>query len=191
MIREEDIKKLFEKQLARIEDPKLRDGTVKAWVMGCERGGWNTLEQLAGMPFTLLTECHGVSFVEHTIAVTEGAIALAEAQRNNYRKMPYVVNMDHLIAGGILHDVGKLVEIEQDGSGGYRKSRHGKCMRHPISGTVIAAEAGLPQEVLNIVACHAKEGEGRPQVLETVLVHLADFATFDPLVMKNKGTLID
>jgi hypothetical protein len=64
-------------------------------------------------------------------------------------------------------------------------------MRHPISGTVIAAMAGLPDEILNIIACHAKEGEGRPQVLETVLIHLADFATFDPLVMKEKGSLIE
>jgi hypothetical protein len=64
-------------------------------------------------------------------------------------------------------------------------------MRHPISGAVLGALAGLPDEVLNVIACHAKEGEGRPQVIETVLVHLADFATFDPLVMKNKGSLIE
>jgi hypothetical protein len=48
----------------------------------------------------------------------------------------------------------------------------------------------LPQEVINCIACHAKEGEGRPQTLETVLIHQADYATFDPLVMLQKGTLI-
>lgn len=191
MITAKDIQKLFEAHLAKIEDTKLREGVVKAWVLGCERGGYLTLDQLHAMPFTLLTDCHGISFVEHTIAVTDGAIALAEAQRNNYKRMPYEVSMDRVIAGALLHDVGKLVEIEQDGSGGYRKSRNGKCMRHPISGTVLAAEVGLPEEILNMIACHAKEGEGRPQVVETVLVHLADFATFDPLVMKNKGTLIE
>jgi putative nucleotidyltransferase with HDIG domain len=191
MIRAEDIQKLFEKQLTRIRDPKLRDGVVKAWVIGCERGGYENLDQLAAMPFTLLTDCRGVSFVEHTIAVTEGAIGMAEAQQKNYRAMPYAIDMDRLIAGALLHDVGKLVEIQKDGLGGFAKSRHGKCMRHPISGTVIAAEAGLPDEVLNVIACHAKEGEGRPQVVETVIVHLADFATFDPLVMKAKGTLIE
>ncbi len=41
-----------------------------------------------------------------------------------------------------------------------------------------------------MVACHAKEGEGRPQMVETVLIHQADYATFDPLVMLEKKTLI-
>jgi putative nucleotidyltransferase with HDIG domain len=191
MIRAEDVEKLFAKQLARIKNPELRAGVIKAWVLGCERGGYGSIDELRRMPFTLLTDCHGVSFVEHTLAVTDGAIALAEAQTSNYAKAPYAIDMDRLVAGGLLHDVGKLVEIQQDGKGGHAKSRSGKCMRHPISGTVLGALAGLPEEVLNVIACHAKEGEGRPQVVETVLVHLADFATFDPLVMKNKGSLIE
>jgi putative nucleotidyltransferase with HDIG domain len=191
MIRDTDIEKLFERHLARIKSPQLRAGVVKAWVMGCERGGYETLDDLCKMPFTLLTDCHGVSFVEHTLAVTDGAIALAEAQMNNYARLPYAIDMDRLVAGALLHDVGKLVEIQRVGQGSFAKSRSGKCMRHPISGTVLGALAGLPDEVLNVIACHAKEGEGRPQVIETVLVHLADFATFDPLVMKNKGSLIE
>ena len=60
-----------------------------------------------------------------------------------------------------------------------------------ISGTVLAAKAGLDDKTLNTIACHAKEGDGRPQVVETVLIHQADFATFNPLVMKNDGKLIE
>jgi putative nucleotidyltransferase with HDIG domain len=191
MIRDDDIRSLFALQLQRIRNPELRNAVVKAWVLGCERGGYSDLAQLKQMPFTLLTDCCGVSFVEHTIAVTEGAIALAEAQTRTYASMPYNIDIDRLVAGALLHDVGKLVEIQQTTDGKHAKSHTGKCMRHPISGTVLGALAGLPDEVLNVIACHAKEGEGRPQVVETVLVHLADFATFDPLVMKNKGTLIE
>ena len=65
------------------------------------------------------------------------------------------------------------------------------CARHPISGTAIAYELGFDNELLNTIACHAKEGDGRPQVVETVLIHQADFATFNPLVMKENGTLIE
>ena len=190
MITATDIQELFGKLLARIQDDSLREGVVKAWVLACEKGGYTCVEHLRAMPFTLLTDTHGVNFVEHTLAVTEGALALAEAQRTHYRNLPYTIRTDYLIAGGLLHDVGKLLEIERDAQGNYVKSHAGKCMRHPISGTVVAAMAGLPNEVLNIIACHAKEGEGRPQVIETVLVHLADFATFDPLVLKNKGLMI-
>ena len=190
MITKREIEGLFGAQLAKIRDGGLREGVVRVWVEGCRKGGWNEITQLQAMPFTLLTPARGVSFIEHTIAVTEGALALAEAQRAAYRALPYAIDTDRLVAGGLLHDVGKLVEIEPDGAGGFRKSRSGKCARHPISGAILVGAAGLPDEVVNMVACHAKEGEGRPQVIETVFVHQADFATFDPLVMLEKGTLI-
>jgi hypothetical protein len=48
----------------------------------------------------------------------------------------------------------------------------------------------MPEDVVNTIACHAKEGEGAAKVVETVLIHQADFATFDPLVMLEKGQLI-
>ncbi len=190
MITKEDIEKLFSSQLAQIQNQELREKTVEAWVLGCTEGGWDSVEELQSMPFTLLTDTHGVNFIEHCIAVTDGALALAKCQLDVYKEIPYDINIDRLIAGGILHDVGKLVEIEKDGEGGFRKSRSGMCARHPISGAIIAAKVGLDQETVNTVACHAKEGDGRPQVIETILIHQADFATFNPLVLLNKSQLI-
>lgn len=191
MIGEKDVETLFGRQLAQIHDAELRAKVVKTFVLACARGGWGSLEDLKKMPFTLLTETRGVNFIEHTIAVTEGAAALGRAQAEAYAKLPYAIDFDRLYAGGLLHDVGKLLEIEPDGRGGYGKSLAGKYARHPVSGAILAAESGLPGDVLNIIVCHAKEGEGRPQVVEAVLVHQADFATFDPLVMKQKGLLIE
>ena len=191
MITAADITKLFDSILGRIQDAGIREKTVQAWVVACERGGWKSVADLEKVPFTLLTNCRGVNFIEHTIAVTEGAYGLAKAQEAVYREMPYAIDYDRLLAGGLLHDVGKLLEFEPDGAGGYRKSRNGMCARHPISGTYIAHEVGLPNEILNTIACHAKEGDGRPQCVETVLIHQADFGTFNPLVMMEKGTLIE
>ncbi len=190
MISKKDIEKLFSAQLSQIQDEELRNKVVEVWVTGCERGGWETVEDLKKIPFTLLADTRGVNFIEHTIAVTEGALALAKAQTDTYNEVPYKIDFDRLVAGGLLHDVGKLLEIERDGSGGYRKSHMGKCARHPISGAILAAAAGLDDEMINTIGCHAKEGEGRPQVVETVFIHQADFATFNPLVMLGKSTLI-
>ena len=191
MITEKEIGNLFGSILERIKDTDLRAKVVKAWVVACERGGWTDVSELTNMPFTLLTDTQGINFIEHTIAVTEGAVGLAKAQEAIYANMPYTIDYDRLLAGGLLHDVGKLMEFEKDGQGGYRKSRSGKCARHPISGTALAYELGFSDEVLNTIACHAKEGDGRPQVVETVLIHQADFGTFNPLVMKANGTLIE
>jgi putative nucleotidyltransferase with HDIG domain len=191
MIGEKDIETLFASQLAKIRDPELRAKVVKTFVLACGRGNWESVDQMKKMPFTLLTDPLGVGFIEHTIAVTEGAASLGRAQAEAYSRMPYAIDFDRLYAGGLLHDVGKLLEIEPDGRGGHRKSLPGKYARHPVSGAILASECGLPGDVINIIVCHAKEGEGRPQVVEAVLIHQADFATFDPLVMKQKGTLIE
>lgn len=190
MITPQELEALFQQQLSKISNAGLRAKVVEVWTEGARRGGWTSVDQLKSMPFTLLTNARGVNFIEHTIAVTEGALALAETQAAAYRAVPYAIDRDRLIAGGLLHDVGKLLEIEPDGAGGFRKSRNGKCTRHPISGAILVGAAGLPDELVNVVACHAKEGEGRPQVIETIFIHQADFATFDPLVMLEKGTLI-
>ncbi|MBA3045461.1 MAG: HDIG domain-containing protein [Candidatus Thermoplasmatota archaeon] len=190
MITEKDVEKLFGAYLKQIKNKKMRDMTVKVWVDGCKQGGWTTVKQLEKMPYTLLTETYGINFIEHTIAVTRGAMELAKAQLDTYRKMPYKIDMDRLIVGGLLHDIGKLVETEPDGKGGYRKSHAGKCLRHPVSGTVMVKMAGFSDEIANTIACHAKEGEGAPQCIETVFIHQADFATFNPLVMMNGGKLI-
>jgi putative nucleotidyltransferase with HDIG domain len=190
MIASKDVEQLFHDQLAAIENEDVRKKVILVWIEACKQGGWETVEELKGIPFTLLTKTYGIGLVEHTIAVTEGALALADAQIDAYSKMPYVVNTDRLIAGGLLHDVGKLLEAEKDGKGGFRKSKKGMYARHPISGAILAAQAGLPEDIVNTIACHAKEGEGAPKVLETVLIHQADFATFDPLVMLEKGQLI-
>ena len=192
MISDNDIHRVFGSILERITNKDLRDKVVKTWVLACQRGGWAGVEEIQAMPFTLLTKTHGINFIQHTIAVTEGAYGLAKAQESAYGgKTPYPINYDRLLAGGLLHDVGKLVEVEKDGKGGFRKSRSGACLRHPISGTALAHEAGIRDEtVLNTIACHAKEGEGAQKCLETVLIHQADFATFDPLVMLEKGNLI-
>jgi putative nucleotidyltransferase with HDIG domain len=190
MITASDVIGLFSDQLEKISDHELKNKVVEVWVEGCRAGNWTAVEQLHNMPFTLLTDTCGVSFVEHTIAVTEGALALGKAQTDGYKSVPYAIDFDRLVAGALLHDVGKLLEIERDSEGGHRKSHAGMCARHPISGAILAARAGLDDELVNTIACHAKEGDGRPQVVETVFIHQADFATFNPLVMKKKGTLI-
>ncbi len=143
MIGKIDIEATFAKQLARIGNGELRAKVVETFVLACRRGGWESVDAVKTIPFTLLTETHGINFVEHTIAVTEGAAALGRAQIEAYAGLPYAIDFDRLYAGGLLHDVGKLLEIEPDGRGGFRKSLAGRHARHPVSGAILASECGL------------------------------------------------
>ena len=88
------------------------------------------------------------------------------------------VNMDILISGGLLHDVGKVLEYALE-DGKYVKSKNGKLIRHPVSGAALAWELGLPDEVVHVIASHSFEGDKTPRSIEGILIHHADFTNFE------------
>ena len=51
------------------------------------------------------------------------------------------------------------------------------------------SEVGLPDDVPNTIGAHAREGENRHQVIETILIH-PRFATFNLLVYFKNEKLI-
>ena len=164
--------------IKQIENSDIREKTLNTLADAMQLGGW-TLDDLDVIPFTLLIKGTKVSFRQHTNAVTAMAIKCAEIMAENYSDA-YTLNFDHLIAGSILHDVGKLLEYRRSDSG-FVKSSCGKLLRHPFSGAGLCTKHGLPDEVVHIVAVHAKEGEGGYRSPEAVAVHHADFINFEPL----------
>ena len=61
MITAENIRELFSDLLSLINDEDLRGKVVDAWVEGCRQGGWESMDQLENMPFTLLTDTKGIN----------------------------------------------------------------------------------------------------------------------------------
>ncbi len=129
------------------------------------------------MPFTLLLKKVSISLIEHTRAVTRTAHEIAKVMNATYAGK-VSVDLDDLLAGAILHDVGKLFEYVREG-GVFVKSRGGELLRHPISGAAFAYKHGLPDEVVHIIAAHSKEGDGGRRTVEAVIVNHADFVNFD------------
>jgi len=161
-------------EIAEIENADLREKVARAWELAAEEGGWSE-EDLANIPFTLLIPTDK-SLVEHTRRVTRMAMAIADVRGD--------LNRDVLIAGALLHDVGKLLEYEKAESG-VRKSEYGKRIRHPVSGAMLAEKVGLPMEVSHIIASHSKEGEHVQRSPEAVVVHHCDFIDFH--IEKGRG----
>jgi putative nucleotidyltransferase with HDIG domain len=165
-------------EIQLIGAPELREMTARVWVEAMKRGRWK-IQDLPEMPFTLLIPKTDVSLIKHTRAVTLTALKIAEVLLKEYgTRVP--INRDHLLAGAILHDVGKLFEYRRE-AGKFVKSREGELQRHPISGAAFAFQHGLPQEVLHILAAHSKEGDGARRTIEAVIVNHADFVNFDVL----------
>jgi putative nucleotidyltransferase with HDIG domain len=162
----------------RISNSSLLARTVSCWEEAVKRGKW-AKEDLLKIPFTLLPAKYKPSIVEHTNGVAESAVAMAEVVKRIYGDQ-VKINMDLLISGAVLHDVGKVLEYARV-EGEFVKSELGKLVRHPVSGAALAAEMGLPPEVQHIIASHSYEGDKTPRTAEAVIVHHADFANFESL----------
>jgi putative nucleotidyltransferase with HDIG domain len=153
-----------------------------------EESGW-TPDDLTRMPFTLLINPCPASFIDHTRAVTLTAIRSAEAFGEIYGdRVP--VNMDLLVAGGLLHDIGKLLEYENRDDGMTVHTYAGKMLRHPFTGMELAARFDLPTEVQHIIAAHAGEGDKVKRITEATILNHADFMNFHSLLrMTDKKEL--
>ena len=164
-------------EIGWIEDSDLREKVKATWELALERSVL-TASDLKTIPFTLLVPDLKVSFMDHKRSVVhiarEAGLKIIEFYGDD---LP--VNMDELIAGAILADVGKLLEYElKDGKA--IQGIYGKYLRHPFSGVSLAEQCGVPPSVCHIIATHAGEGDMVKRTTEAYIVHHADFMTFLP-----------
>jgi putative nucleotidyltransferase with HDIG domain len=174
----EQIKKLWP-ELEWIKDNSLREKTARTWEIALERSVLKA-DDLEKIPFTLLCGPDlKVSFMAHKRCVVHVARSSGE-KMNEFFGSDLPVNMDVLISGAILADVGKLLEYELDKDGRAIQGKYGQYLRHPFSGVSLAEECGVPAEVCHIIAAHAHEGDLVKRTTEAYIVHHADFMTFLP-----------
>jgi len=174
----EEIKKLWGEDLAWIENQDLREKTAQTWQLALDKSVL-TSNDLNAIPFTLLVPNLKVSFMAHKRSVVHIARD-AGNQMNKFYGTDLPVNMDVLISGAILADVGKLLEYELNAEGKAIQGNYGKYLRHPFSGVSLAEACGVPAEVCHIIAAHAHEGDLVKRTTEAYVVHHADFMTFLP-----------
>lgn len=171
------VKKLWP-ELEWINDADLREKVAATWELALQESVL-TPKDLESIPFTLLCGPDlKVSFMAHKRCVVHVAKESGE-KMNAFFKEDLPVNMDVLIAGAILADVGKLLEYElKDGKS--VQGKYGKYLRHPFSGVSLAEKCGVPAEVCHIIATHAGEGDMVKRTTEAFVVHHSDFMTFEP-----------
>lgn len=166
-----------------ISDPELRQQTADTWELALSRSVLSA-DDLQRIPFTLLCGPDlQVSFMDHKRAVVHIARE-SGLKMNEFFKDELPVNMDILIAGAILADVGKLLEYVLNEEGKAVQGMYGKYLRHPFSGVSLAESCGVPPEVCHIIATHAGEGNMVKRSTEAYVVHHADFMTFLPFKEK-------
>jgi putative nucleotidyltransferase with HDIG domain len=176
----DEISELFP-DLGRIESKSLREKVAAVWSEAIETGaggkGW-TLDELRSIPFTLLAGDIDLRYVEHLNSCVKQCIAIAGVLEQVFgERVP--INLDYLIAGALLADVGKPLEFDRDKHGTLIKGHFGDMLRHPFSGVALCYKHGIPAEVMHIVATHSHEGDKVQRSIESIIFHHADFVDFD------------
>ena len=166
MIDKENIKACFS-ELKWINNKNIREKVVEVWKKAADQGKWESIDDI---PFTLLIENSG-RLIDHTKRVTNLVKNIMDIRDEN-------INQDDLIAGALLHDVGKLLEYELI-DGKAAKSEYGKIFRHPVSGSKLAWECGLPDEIVHIIYAHSHEGDNLKRSPEAIIVNHSDFIDFE------------
>ena len=164
-------------ELEWIQDQDLRDKVTATWVLALERSPLEPAD-LEEIPFTLLVPNCPSTFMEHKRCVVHIARRSAEAM-DEFLGKALPIDMDTVVAGAILADVGKLLEYEKI-DGKAVQSQRGKLLRHPFTGVSLAMECGIPDTISHIVAAHAGEGDMVKRSVEATIVHHADFMSFLP-----------
>ena len=164
-------------ELDWIDDPGLRAKTARTWERAFEQSPLAP-EDLEHIPFTLLVPNCPTTFMEHKRCVVHIARRSAEAMIAHMGRA-LKIDLDAVIAGAILADVGKLLEYEVV-DGKARQSARGEALRHPFTGVALAMQCGVPDQVCHIIAAHAAEGNLVRRSTEALIVHHADFMAFEP-----------
>ena len=167
MVEKSDIENCFSNELNLIQDENLRNKVVEVWKEAAYRGKWKKIDDA---PFTLLIENSG-KLTDHTKRITKIAKSIFDQRKEK-------INLDFLVAGALLHDVGKLLEYEFK-NGKYMKCEYAKKFRHPVSGALLAKEFNLPDEVVYIIYAHSKEGDITDRSIESIIINHSDFIDFE------------
>lgn len=172
-------------ELDWIQDAGVREQVTETWSKALQRSALKP-DDLDQIPFTLLIPACPITFMQHKRCVVHIAHQSAKTMAA-FMGQALPIDMDTVIAGAMLADVGKLLEYERGPDGSIRQSERGEALRHPFIGVALALESGVPDAVCHIIAAHAAEGDLVNRSTEAYIVHYADFMAYLPF--KNPKNL--
>ena len=157
-------------QLGMVSRKDWVEKAQRIWMEVWSSSKWPKLEKA---PASLRTP--RASLVNHTRAVLQGALSIAEARARVYGEK---VDRDILIIAAVIHDVSKLVEYEPFRGKG-RLSRLGEAYQHGFYAAYRALVHDLPPEIVHIVLSHTTQTKSVPRSKEGLVLYYADMADAD------------
>lgn len=174
-------------ELAWIEDGLLRKKCVEALRDAFAEGKWNR-ETMGRLPVSV-TKVHCQELnngIMHMRVVVQIAASIYDLLESMYGRN--LGQRDVVIAGAMLHDLGKPMEfcLLENQEAGY--AADAKMIRHPLSGAILADRHGLDRQIVHIIATHSFEGKESYKTLAAQIVCAADNIAFAYLLAFNPET---
>ncbi len=94
-----------------IENKELREKVLNCWVYAIENSVLSP-EDLEVIPFSLLIKDCKITFMNHKRTAVQLSVDIAKRMKENFGN-EIKIDMDLLIAGAILIDIGKLIEYDK------------------------------------------------------------------------------
>jgi putative nucleotidyltransferase with HDIG domain len=158
-----------------IRDAGLRALVIEAWAYALAESGFARITSLPGESNPGQFLLKRGSQAAHLRGVTRIALAIADEFAGEFPEAD--IDRDVVIAGALVHDVGKPWEFDPDNRARWTgdPSRTGlPSLRHPVYGIHVCFAVGMPEAVTHIVLAHSFEGDLLVRSLEATIVHRAD-----------------
>lgn len=170
-------------EVAEIKDAELQTRTVEAWAYALAHSSFKSIREIPPAGNPEVNEARRGDQSDHLRGVTRLAIGIAREMGAAYPEL--AIDMDVIVAGGLVHDVGKAWEFDPVNRRRWKaaQKQYGRpSMRHPAFGAHICLTVGLPEEVAHIAMAHSGEGELLVRSLECMIVHQADYTFWNTLL---------
>jgi putative nucleotidyltransferase with HDIG domain len=166
-------------EIAEIKDSDLREKVVDAWALALSQTEYERIEDMPGTGGPDTSGLKQGTQVEHLRATARIALGMADGLEQVLG--PCGIDRDVVIAGAVLHDVGKAHEYSAHNQARWKSNPANAgwpALRHPVYGVHIGLTVGLPESVVHVIGSHSTGGEGDLVIrsLESTIVQFADLA---------------
>jgi 3'-5' exoribonuclease len=177
-----DPRELFE-ALAALVTANVNDAAVAGLVTALLEDNRELLLKLPAATYN--HHAYAGGFLEHVLSVSETCVYLADKYTAAYPEMRPPLDKDLVVAGGVLHDIGKLRELQLTATGA-EYSPSGALIGHILQGRDMLRETAAKLDFTgdkllrleHIIVSHqrlAEWGSPKPPMTpEALLVHYAD-----------------
>ena len=166
-------------EIEQVTNNDLRQKTIDVFQMALERSTWQDLNQI---PNLFVSREPMGNYVRHNRTVVQMCIESARILTS----FGHDIDQDLIVAGALLHDVGKIVEYGSVDGEAVCNER----LRHPLLGAHLALSCGMPDDLVHIIAVHAWEGEVQlPPGHTTMGYNVVNWRTKEAMVIKHNDLL--